>query len=53
MINRILTIIPITTGDATSDVVTIAAIIGIAVILLVNLILDNRGDGVGRGRPCS
>ncbi len=41
MINMIVAAVPVTTGDGRSDAVTVIAIIGLAVVLIINLILEN------------
>ena len=49
MINSfVAAVLPIPSGDSTSDPVTVVAIIGLAVILIVNLILDARDDAGSR-----
>lgn len=46
--NLVAAVLPVASGDSTSDPVTIVAIIGLAVILIVNLILDARGNAGSR-----
>ena len=49
MINSfVAAVLPIPSGDSNSDPVTVVAIIGLAVILIVNLILDARDDAGSR-----